>query len=195
MPDVPASVMQKVVDAAEALKPFLLPPVEPDPKPQPDEAFWVDPVSGDDGNDGRDRKTPFRSLDGATQALKPKTALVLMDGTYNELFRLHDLGTGKDRPVWIKAENPGKAVISGLTQPMSDGQARWHHLGGGLYRTSFPRRPWAGFANDRFLFSYKSVADLKAATIVGRKKPPYGLAWQDQELPNDVLGLLPADVG
>jgi hypothetical protein len=180
-PVVSDQLLSRLFEAVDAIKAAIaVPPALP--RPQPEGALWVDPEDGDDGNDGRDRTSPFRTLARAVQALTPRSALVLMNGIWAEPLRLHDLGTSRDAPVYIKAEQPGDAVMMGTALPLSDGTAPWRHVGAGLYATPFPGRPWAGYGGDRFLFSYKSLADLEAGSVAGRNKPPYGLAWQDGQL-------------
>ena len=176
------SIVERIGSALVDLKSAaVLPPQQPSPH-EPDAEVWVDPAAGDDANTGHDERSAFRSLSRASEALKPRSRLMLAPGQYHEGLKLKDLGTSADRPIWVKSVAPGQATLSNAAKDLAQGRADWKHVDGGLYSTPFPVRPWAGFAGGRFLFSYKSLRDLKAAAVDGFRKPRYGLAYQEGRL-------------
>jgi len=180
--DLHRSIVGRIDSALVDLRSAAEQPPQPPSLLEPDAEVWVDPDAGDDANTGHDQRSAFRSLSRATKALKPRSRLMLASGHYRDRLELKDLGTSADRPIWIKAATAGAATLSNVAEDLAEGRADWKHDGGGLYSTPFPARPWAGFAAGRFLFSYKSLSDLKAAAVAGFGKPPYGLAYQDGRL-------------
>lgn len=71
--------------------------------------YFLSPA-GDDSATGKSREKPWRTFAHATAQLKPGDELILLPGRYQETLRPRVGGT-KDRPITIRAEKPGEAVL------------------------------------------------------------------------------------
>src|SRR4029450_1975745 len=83
-------------------------------------------------------------------------------------------------PVWIKAQVPGTARISGMWKEAALGQVTWDDAadgvtGDGIY--SAPHNPALfGAYQGTYLFRFNNVADLRANKAGTLNTPAYGLA-------------------
>jgi len=80
--------------------------------PDPDNWYYIDPVSGNDGNDGQLTSTPWQTFSYAQTQLSPGDILFLMDGTYTETLTISISGTAGN-PITFKAQNDGGAILDG----------------------------------------------------------------------------------
>ena len=185
---IPGAVFDRAKSALQDLLRQARPvPIIPEPEPpitvDPELELHVNSISGDDGNDGLRPGSAFRSFKRMPEKLQPRTRVILGDGFYREQLRLIGLGERlKGQPVWIKAENPGKATLTATDGRLASMRAQWTPRVDGMWATPFSGPPWAGFSLDRFLFLYKSARDLKAGSVGGVTKPRYGIAYEDGRL-------------
>jgi hypothetical protein len=101
--------------------------------------------SGNDGNSGS-REAPMRSLAAAQERIRPHAGerpaeVIAADGIYYllETLTFHPTDSGTARaPILYRAENEGRAVISGGSQLSLDWQAA-PEVGDGVYRAETPR--------------------------------------------------------
>lgn len=92
--------------------------------------FFVDPVKGNDKNDGSEAK-PWKTVQHGVQRLKPGDTLYLRGGTYYEKVRLTRSGTA-EAPITI-ASYPGEMAIldGGLREFYESPETSWEPLKGG----------------------------------------------------------------
>ena len=107
--------------------------------------------------------------------------MIVRPGHYYETPLFKDLGSSREKPVWILSEQPGAAVISGLWREAEQGAVDWAHLGDDIYE-AVHGDAFMGDAEGHFLFRYKSPGDLIASSVIGIEKPPYGFAHQNGRL-------------
>jgi hypothetical protein len=121
--------------AADAPRYASHPPMRPLPTPSAramggGPGFFVDPVKGDDTNDGSQAK-PWKTLQRAVRPLKPGDTLYLMGGTYYENVYLTQSGT-PERPITIRAFPGALPVVDGGLREFFDAPAAaWQPLDGG----------------------------------------------------------------
>ncbi len=139
--------------------------------------IWVDQATGDDRNSGLSPGDAVKTIGQGAALVRGGDVLMVRPGVYYETVVFSDLESSKDRPVWIRSEKPGEAVISGLWPEADQGRVTWTPLGDGLYKAAHGDS-FMGEAVGRFLFRYKSLADLEAGAVIGINKPPYGFAHQ-----------------
>ncbi|MBI3822379.1 MAG: hypothetical protein HY289_06835, partial [Planctomycetes bacterium] len=86
--------------------------------------FFVDPVKGDDQNDGSEAK-PWKSIQHGSNRLKPGDTLYLRGGVYYEKVRLTKSGTA-EAPIVI-ASYPGELAIidGGLREFFESPESSW----------------------------------------------------------------------
>lgn len=93
-------------------------------------AVYVDPIRGNDANDGS-RTKPWKSLNRAIPRLKPGDTLLLRGGRYYEHVLISVSGTAK-KPVTIRS-HPGEMAIvdGGIREFFEDPSASWEPAPGG----------------------------------------------------------------
>lgn len=156
-------------------------------------------TTGNDANNGQTLGTAKRTIQAGINALQPGFVLRVQDGTYRENISINGKAGTTQNPIWIAAENPGKARIARTWQEAEEGTVTWTLVSDGVFRASRPlaNRPWAGFVEEadgstHFLFPYVSEADLRATTITAQDnqvggnttvtKPRYGFALQNNQV-------------
>ena len=143
--------------------------------------IWVDQANGDDRNTGLSIDDALKTIGQGALLLRGGDIMMVRPGVYYETPVFSDLGSSEGSPVWIRSEKPGEAVISGLWPAADQGRVAWTPLGDGLYAAAHGDS-FMGEAAGRFLFRYKSLADLEAGAVIGISKPPYGFAHQDGQI-------------
>ena len=77
------------------------------------DTYYVSP-SGNNSNNGRSTQTPFKTLPHALSALSAGDTLIVMDGTYTASSQIEaENSENASSYITIKAQNSGKAIISG----------------------------------------------------------------------------------
>lgn len=77
------------------------------------DTYYVSP-SGNNSNNGRSTQTPFKTLPHALSALSAGDTLIVMDGTYTASSQIEaENSENASSYITIKAQNKGKAIISG----------------------------------------------------------------------------------
>jgi len=136
---------------------------------------------------------PGRSLQEAADKLQPGDTLLLAEGTYYQSFNLTRGGTER-KPITIKAEAPGKVIITGATKTTP----KFEQVEGPIYKTKWAvkglkdrgtRRVWV-VADGRSLYNYTSMEEMKTCKPgKGRDTTPLeGFFYQDGELYIRLLG-------
>ena len=149
--------------------------------------IWVDQVNGSDGNSGLDVNQAVQTIQRGADLVRGGDVMIVRPGTYYETPVFSDLGSSETEPVWILSEVPGAAVISGLWPEADQGLVEWTSVGADIYAAPHGDS-FMGEAADHFLFRYKSLEDLDAASVLDIQKPPYGFThvdgWIYLRLPN-----------
>lgn len=146
-----------------------------------DRTIWVDQANGDDSWSGLSKKDAVKTISRGADLVRGGDVMIVRPGIYYETPVFQDLDSSKQKPVWILSEQPGAAVISGLWSEAEQGRARWTGIGDGLYRADHGDS-FMGEAEGRFLFRYKSLADLEAPSVKGIMKPSYGFAHEGDQV-------------
>jgi len=146
-----------------------------------DRTIWVDKKTGDDRHTGLSPDDAVKSLGRAAELVKGGDVMIIRPGVYYETPAFKDLESTASKPVWILSEMPGQAVISGLWEEADRGEVHWSPIGDGIYAADHGDS-FMGEALGRFLFRYKSLADLRANRVIGIKKPRYGFAHEEGTL-------------
>ncbi len=73
------------------------------------DTYYIDPVSGNDGNTGLESK-PWKNIQFALNKAKPGTVIKLLSGTYNEKIETVVDGT-KDKPITIEPALGAKVIF------------------------------------------------------------------------------------
>lgn len=110
-------------------------------------AYHVDPVRGDDRNDGS-RAKPYKTMQHAVRRLKPGDVLYLRGGVYHEKVYLTRSGTAK-APIVIAAY-PGELPVldGGLREFLDSPAASWEPAKGGAPGEYVSTKTYQG-ADDR----------------------------------------------
>lgn len=164
-------------------------------------AFYVHADLGDDAHDGLTPATAFRSLPHACAQLSAGDTLVVGPGHYypKHLAITGLVGTA-ERPIHLRAEPRGAAVLSRAWADAAEGLVTWTDEGDGLFSAPFPtrsdgedQRAFGGWRDADgtpwFLFGYRSLADLLAPAVATASwdkfgpnkhmpKPAYGFALE-----------------
>lgn len=143
--------------------------------------IWVDQAKGDDRRSGLSKEDALQTISEGATRLRGGDVMIVRPGHYDETPIFSDLGSARDAPVWILSEQPGAAVISGLWRDAAEGKADWRLVGDDIYEARHGDA-FMGEAEGRFLFRYKSLADLVNESVVGVTKPRYGFAHQGGRL-------------
>ena len=128
----------------------------------------------------------------------------IKNGTYFGSFELRNKDSDANKPIWIRAENPGGVVFSNLWQAAFEGRVNWQHVGRGVFKARSPsqsgppnqRGPFMGSyvdgqGTERFLFRYRSKdaitrnplhVEQNAQPDMDVKNPAYGFAVQGDEI-------------
>ncbi|MBR4247865.1 MAG: hypothetical protein IKQ13_12825 [Treponema sp.] len=79
-----------------------------------DDTYYVSPSGNDSTNNGLSSQAPFKTLSHALSALSEGDTLIVMDGTYTASSQIEAENSGNASSyIKIKAQNKGKAIISG----------------------------------------------------------------------------------
>ncbi len=153
-----------------------------------DRTIWVDQANGDDRNSGLSKADALKTIARGAALIRGGDVMIVRPGTYYETPVFADLGSSSDQPVWVLSEKPGQAIISDLWRDAERGVVRWYPVGDGIYSADHGDS-FMGEAAGRFLFRYKTLADLLSPSVIGIAKPRYGFAQEDGKLylrlPND----------
>ena len=136
---------------------------------------------------------PKQSLQEAADELQPGDTLLLAEGTYYQSFNLTRGGTER-KPITIKAEAPGKVIITGAMKTTP----KFEQVEGAIYNTKWSakglkdrgtRRVWV-VADGRSLYNYTSMEEMKTCKPgKGRDTTPLeGFLYRDGELYIRLLG-------
>jgi hypothetical protein len=135
---------------------------------------------------------PGQSLQKAADGLRPGDTLLLADGTYHQSFKLTKSGTA-DKPITIKAKTPGKVIITGAMKTTP----KFEKVEGAIYKTKWvPAKKWSGsgtrqlwvVADDRNLYNYTSMEEMKTCRSGKNATPLEGFFYQDGEMYVRLLG-------
>jgi hypothetical protein len=143
--------------------------------------IWVDQVNGSDSHSGLAKSDALQTISAGAAIIQGGDVMIVRPGTYYETPVFRDLGSSEDAPVWILAETPGAAVISGLWPEAERGTVPWTNIGQNIYATPHGDA-FMGDVADRFLFRYKSLADLEATSVLNIQKPDYGFAHEGDRI-------------
>ncbi len=143
--------------------------------------IWVDQVYGREGNSGFSITEAVPTISEGADLLQGGDVMIVRPGIYYETPVFSNLNSSKNDPVWILSEQPGAAVISGLWQAAAEGSVRWTEAGGNIYQARHDDA-FMGEAEGKFLFRYKSLADLAAKSVLNIEKPPYGFAYENGDI-------------
>ena len=139
----------------------------------------VDKAWGNDRNSGLSKDSALRTIDRAARMARPGDEIVVGPGTYYEQPNFSNLRGTADRPVWLRASEPGTATISGMWQEAAEGRVRWKRHDNGLYSTPRASQPLFGAFDGVFLFRFNTVQDLLDGRAGDIDMPEYGFAATD----------------
>ncbi len=154
--------------------------------------IWVDPVHGRDNASGFGEDKAKASLKAALSMARGGDLIRVKDGVFFSRHELRNKNGSKDKPIWIRAENPGKVVITNRWQQAFDRSLDWKPAGDGVFKAKSPSGdgPFMGsYVDDhgieRFLFKYRTKADItrnplriqqNAQPDFDLKNPAYGFS-------------------
>lgn len=142
-----------------------------------DRTIWVDQANGDDRDSGLSIDDAVKTIGRGAALVRGGDVMIVRPGTYYETPVFSDLGSSAAEPVWILSEKPGQAIISDLWQDAERGVVRWSYVGDGIFAAEHGDS-FMGEAADKFLFRYKSLADLRSDSVINISKPRYGFAHE-----------------
>ncbi len=130
---------------------------------------------------------PGQALQDAADRLQPGDTLLLSEGTYHQGFTLTKSGTA-GRPITIKAEAPGKVIITGAMKTTP----QFEKVQGDIYKAAWVAKNWKGsgtgrvwaIADGRNLYNYKNLNELRTR----KKTPQEGFFCQGKEMHIRLLG-------
>lgn len=126
---------------------------------------------------GETASSKHTSIQAGINAANPGDIVLVRSDTYFETVSITNKAGSIANPIWIVAEERGKAFLSGLQQAATRGTASWTNQGGGVFSLANQNRPYIGSHNDDFLMYFKSESDLRASTVQGVTKPSYGMGF------------------
>ena len=151
--------------------------------------LYVDSESGNDSNEGTSPSEAFKTITRAADSVRGGDKLVVGPGVYYERPVFTNLGSSKEKPVWIISEPRGVAVISGVWREAAEGKVKWKPEGDGIYSVQRPQPSLFGWTEKReFLFRYMKQDHLRNLTVPTRGRfgkvtgPESGFAWEDGRL-------------
>ena len=125
----------------------------------------------------------------------------IKDGTYFGSFELRNKDSSAARPIWIRADNPGKVVVSNLWRAAFEGRTNWRRVQGSdkLFQAALPnggKGPFMGSYTDdhgteRFLFRYRTKDAITRDRLrveqnnqpsMNVKNPRFGFAVQGNQI-------------
>ena len=143
-----------------------------------DRTIWVDQATGDDLNSGLAKDDAVKTIGRGAELVRGGDVMIVRPGTYYEQPVFKNLDSSASDPIWILSEKPGEAIISSLWPEAELGLTRWSPIGDGIYAAKHGDAAM-GEAMGHFLFRYKSLADLRAPSVIDINKPRYGFAHED----------------
>jgi len=142
---------------------------------------YVDAATGNDANDCLALTRACKTIQRGASLVRGGDQMIVGPGTYYEFPVFQNLGSSATSPVWIKAQTPGTARISGMWKAAALGQVAWTDDGGGVYSAAHGPGLFGAY-NGTYLFRFLTVAELRnasALTTAGAvKTPPYGFAYE-----------------
>ena len=154
-------------------------------RPAPAEAatkiVYVDAATGNDANDCLAQTRACKTIQRGAGLVRGGDQMIIGAGNYYELPVFQNLGSSASAPVWIKAQVPGTARISGMWREAALGQLAWRDDGGGVYSAAHGPGLFGSYGGT-YLFRFMSVSDLRNASASTRagaiKTPAYGFAYE-----------------
>ncbi|MDH3661925.1 MAG: hypothetical protein OEU92_18165 [Alphaproteobacteria bacterium] len=136
--------------------------------------------NGKNSNSGLSEAKAKKTIQAAADILKAGDVMIVDDGVYFERPRFKNINGTASSPVWIAARNPGRVTISDEWRSARDGTQDWtpSNDGSGIFSAAHGD-VYVGSHEGDFLLCYRSRSALKAAAVLGTKKPPYGLAFEN----------------
>ena len=129
--------------------------------------IWVDPVNGKDSASGFKEDKAKATLKAALSLAKGGDLIRVKDGVFFGRHELRNKDSAAGKPIWIRAENPGKVVITNRWQQAFNKSVDWKPAGGGVFKATSPSGdgPFMGSYVDgqgveRFLFRYRTKDDI-----------------------------------
>ena len=154
---------------------------------------YVDAATGSDANDCLAQTRACKTVQRGATLVRGGDQMIIGPGTYHEFPVFQNLGSSATSPVWIKAQAPGTARISGMWKEAALGQVAWRDDGGGVYSAAHGAGLFASFGGT-YLFRFQTVTDLRnasASTSAGAvRTPPYGLAYESGRISVKLPGSL-----
>ena len=154
---------------------------------------YVDAATGSDANDCLAQTRACKTVQRGATLVRGGDQMIIGPGTYYEFPVFQNLGSSATSPVWIKAQAPGTARISGMWKEAALGQVAWRDDGGGVYSAAHGAGLFGSFGGT-YLFRFQTVTDLRnasASTSVGAvRTPPYGLAYESGRISVKLPGSL-----
>jgi hypothetical protein len=141
---------------------------------------YVDAVTGNDANDCLAQTRACKTIQRGAAVVRGGDQMLVGPGTYYELPVFQNLGSSATSPVWIKAQTPGTARISGMWKTAAQGQVAWDDAadgvtGDGIYSAAHNPALFGAYQGT-YLFRYNNVTDLRAAKAGTINMPAYGMA-------------------
>jgi hypothetical protein len=141
---------------------------------------YVDAATGNDANDCLAQTRACKTIQRGAAVVRGSDQMIIGPGTYYEFPVFQNLASSATSPVWIKAQIPGTARISGMWKEAALGQVTWRDDGGGVYSAAHGAGLFGSFQGT-YVFRFQSMTDLlnaSAATTAGAvKTPPYGFVY------------------
>ncbi len=129
---------------------------------------------------GETASTKHTTVQAGVNAANPGDIVLVRSDVYAETVSMSNKAGSAANPIWVVAEERGKAFISGFNQNARAGNSNFWTAdsgGGGVFFKTNVRRPFFATHNGDFLMYYKTEGDLRAASVSGVRKPAYGMAF------------------
>jgi len=143
-------------------------------------SVYVDSVTGNDANDCLAQTRACRTIQRGANVVRGGDQMIIGPGTYYEFPVFQNLGSSATSPVWIKAQTPGTARISGMWKESALGQVTWDDAadgvtGDGIFSAAHNPALYGAYQGT-YLFRFNNVTDLRAGRAGTINMPPYGMA-------------------
>ncbi len=126
--------------------------------------YHVDPVNGDDTNDGTTAESAFKTLAKGLSVASAGTEILMYDGVYYE-GDLIPMETGALSAPIVICNAPGaNPILDGTETDPSWLESGWelYDLANNVYRATSTRQPGKAYIDGEHLYRYTNLADLTA---------------------------------
>ena len=127
---------------------------------------WVSP-NGNDAGPGT-RKTPYRTIARSARGRKPGDVVHVLPGLYEESLKWGpELKGSTEQPIMFIGEGTSRPVVDASAEiPIG---ATWKNEGDGLFSHPAPGRSLLVTQDDRRMFGYRTLAELRDSSIAPKR--------------------------